>query len=76
MSSRKSRTAHKIHAGPKVVLLVDALLVNGGTIKPGRQKAEIDRPGGSFLFLLRLRRTGRICGERARTQQRQKDASQ
>jgi hypothetical protein len=56
-------------SGPHVLLLVDAQLVNAGTIKSGRDE-RVGRSGNNCMALLRLR------GEGAKAQQRQEDASQ
>src|SRR5216684_1996892 len=73
--SRRSRTALCLAAGnhdgsgPEVLLLVDAQLVNFGTVKAGRDEW-VGGLGDNVLLLLRL------CGESAKAHQRQKDASQ
>ena len=59
-------------SGPETLHLVDALLVNGGTVKPRRQALDID----NFVLLLRLRGAGGNSGERSKTHQRQNDAGQ
>ena len=56
----------------KTLHLVDALLVNGGTVKPRRQALDID----NFVLLLRLRGAGGNSGERSKAHQRQNDAGQ
>jgi len=52
-------------------LLVDAQLVNLGTVKSIRNE-RVRGVSDNFLFLLRLG----ACGERAKARQRQKDADQ
>ncbi|PYK37735.1 MAG: hypothetical protein DME60_12095 [Verrucomicrobia bacterium] len=53
---------------PHVFLLVDAQLLNAGTVKSGRHQ-RVDRSGSNVMLL-------RLCGECAKAQQRQKDAGQ
>ena len=61
-----------------VILLVDALFVNLGTIKPGRQHAEIDGVTSRVIFLLCLSSAssgrGRAASERCRDEERQRQA--
>ena len=61
-----------------VILLVDALFVNLGTIKPGRQHAEIDGVTSRVIFLLCFSSAssgrGRAASERRRDEERQRQA--
>src|SRR5438128_1365799 len=77
-SSRRSGTSFCLAAenhdrsGPEVLLLIDAQIVNAGTIESGRDQG-IDGVGCSVI-LLRLR--GARSGERAKAQQREKNTGQ
>ena len=58
-------------AGTEVFLLVDALFVNLGTVESNRNEG-ITGTGDDLVLLQRLCE----CGERAKAQEHQKDASQ
>ena len=57
----------------KVLHPVDALLVNGGTVKSRRKTLDVDN---FVLFAALVRMPVSICGERAKANQRQRDAGQ
>ena len=57
----------------KALHLVDALLVNRGTVKSRRKTGDVDN---FSVLLLRLCELAVSCGERAKACQRQKDAGQ
>jgi len=77
-ASSGSRTSLCLAAGnhdkasPEALHLVDALLVNRGTVKSRRKALDVD----NFVLLLRFCGAGSSCGERAKACQGEKDAGQ